>query len=226
MTFQAILWDCDGVLIDSELLACKVVADYYTRAGYSLTASEYIERFAGHSRAQIAGIIRQETGEDLAAAIDWTHEDALLKTLFEAQLQPVAGVTHLLQQVSARKILMAVACGSALGRLEHSLKLTRLWDLLASHIYSTEQVARGKPAPAIFLFAADKLGVSPSRCLVVEDAQHGVRAGKAAGMTVYGFTGASHCSPEWGASLQQAGADAVFSDMPSLGGSTRVIGKQ
>jgi beta-phosphoglucomutase-like phosphatase (HAD superfamily) len=78
-------------------------------------------------------------------------------------------------------------------------------------------VARGKPAPAIFLFAADKLGVSPSRCLVVEDAQHGVPAGKAAGMTVYGFTGASHCSPEWGASLQQAGADAVFSDMPSLG---------
>jgi beta-phosphoglucomutase-like phosphatase (HAD superfamily) len=88
MTFQAILWDCDGVLIDSELLACKVVADYYTRAGYSLTASEYIERFAGQSRAQIAGIIRQETGEDLAAAIDWTHEDALRKALFEAQLQP------------------------------------------------------------------------------------------------------------------------------------------
>jgi HAD superfamily hydrolase (TIGR01509 family) len=216
VTFQAILWDCDGVLIDSELLACKVVTDFYTRAGYSLTASEFFGRFAGQSRAQIAAIIGQETGEDLAAAIDWAQEDAARKALFEERLQPVAGVTHLLERASTRKLLMAVASGSGLGRLEHSLKLTRLWDLLAPHIYSSEQVARGKPAPDIFLFAADKLGVSPSRCLVVEDGQHGARAGKAAGMTVYGFIGGSHCSREWGVSLQQAGADAVFSDMPSL----------
>jgi len=216
MMFQAILWDCDGVLIDSELLACKVAADCYTRAGYSLTALEYIERFFGKNRAQIAAIIRQETGEDLAAAIDWTQVDAARRTLFEAQLEPVAGVTHLLQQASARKFLMAVASGSGLGRLEHSLKLTGLWDILAPHIYSTEQVARGKPAPDIYLFAAGKLGVSPSRCLVIEDSQHGTHAGTAAGMTVFGFTGASHCSPDLGASLQEAGADAVFSDMLSL----------
>ena len=216
MMFQAILWDCDGVLIDSELLACKVVADCYTRAGYSLTALEYIERFFLKSRAQIAAIIRQETGEDLAAAIDWTQVGSARRTLFEAQLEPVAGVTHLLQQASARKFLMAVVSGSGLGRLEHSLKLTGLWDFLAPHIYSTEQVARGKPAPDIYLFAAEKLGVSPSRCLVIEDSQHGTHAGKAAGMTVYGFTGAGHCSPDLGASLQDAGADAVFSDMPSL----------
>jgi len=158
MMFQAILWDCDGVLIDSELLACKVAADCYTRAGYSLTALEYIERFFGKSRAQIAAIIRQETGEDLAAAIDWTQLDAARRTLFEAQLEPVAGVTHLLQQASARKFLMAVASGSGLGRLEHSLKLTGLWDLLAPHIYSTEQVGRGNPAPDIYLFAAVRLG--------------------------------------------------------------------
>jgi HAD superfamily hydrolase (TIGR01509 family) len=216
MMFRAILWDCDGVLIDSELLACKVAADCYSRAGYFLTALEYIERFFGQSRAQIAAIIRQETGEDLPAAIDWMKTDAARRTLFEAQLEPVAGVTHLLQQAAARKILMAVASGSGLGRLEHSLKLTGLWDLLAPHIYSTEQVARGKPAPDIYVFAADKLGVSPSRCLVIEDSRHGVHAGKAARMTVYGFTGGGHCSPELGASLQEAGADAVFSEMPSL----------
>jgi HAD superfamily hydrolase (TIGR01509 family) len=214
--FQAILWDCDGVLIDSELLACKVVADCYTRAGYSLTASEYIERFFGQSRAQVAATIRQETGEDLATNIDWTQVDAARMTAFEVHLQAVAGVTRLLQQASARKLLMAVASGSGLERLEHSLKLTGLWDLLAPHIYSTEQVTRGKPAPDIYLFAADKLGVSPSHCLVIEDTEHGTLAGKAAGMTVYGFTGGSHCSPGLGASLQQVGADAVFSDMPSL----------
>src|SRR5262249_6416223 len=125
--YQAILWDCDGVLIDSELLACKVAADYYTRAGYFLTALGYIERFFGQSRAQIAAIIRQETGVDLAAAINWAQVDAARRTLFEAQLDSVAGVTHLLQQASARKFPMAVASGSGLGRLEHSLKLTGLW---------------------------------------------------------------------------------------------------
>jgi len=100
--------------------------------------------------------------------------------------------------------------------LEHSLKLTGLWDLFVPHIYSTEQVARGKPAPDIYLFAAGKLGVSPSRCLVIEDSQHGTHAGKAAGKTVYGFTGADHGSPDLGASLQDAWAEADFSDMPSL----------
>jgi beta-phosphoglucomutase-like phosphatase (HAD superfamily) len=111
---------------------------------------------------------------------------------------------------------MAVASGSGLERLEHSLKLTRLWDLFAPHIYSTEQVANGKPAPDIYLFAANKLGVNPSQCLVIEDSEHGACAGKAAGMTVYGFTGGSHCNRAWDVRLQQAGADAVFSDMPSL----------
>jgi beta-phosphoglucomutase-like phosphatase (HAD superfamily) len=216
MTFDAILWDCDGVLIDSELLACKLAADYYTRVGYSLSATDYIRRFAGQSRAQIAVIIRQETGMDLAAAIDWTQVDAARRALFEEQLQPIAGVSDLLQQASTRKLLMAVASGSGLGRLEHSLRLTRLWGFLTPHIYSTEQVERGKPEPDIFLFAAGRLSAQAHRCLVVEDAEHGTRAGKAAGMTVYGFTGASHCSPDWGASLQKAGADAIFSDMPTL----------
>lgn len=214
--FQAILWDCDGVLIDSELLACRVVADRYTRAGYSLTASDYIERFFGQSRAQVAAIIRQETGTDLAAAIDWREADAARIRVFEAHLQAVAGVARLLQRALARKLLMAVASGSGLKRLEHSLKLTGLWDLLAPHIYSTEQVTRGKPAPDIYLFAADKLGVSPSHCLVIEDTEHGTLAGIAAGMTVYGFTGGSHCNASLGAKLQKVGAVAVFSDMPRL----------
>jgi HAD superfamily hydrolase (TIGR01509 family) len=222
MTFRAIVWDCDGVLIDSELLACKVVADCYTRAGYSLTASEYIERFFGQSRVGVAAIIRQETGEDLAAAVDWAQVDAARKAAFEGNLRAVQGVMHLLQQAFARKIRMAVASGSELERLEHSLKLARLWDLLAPHIYSTEQVTRGKPAPDIYLFAANKLGVHPSECLVIEDSQHGTIAGKTAGMTVYGFIGGSHCSPGLGVRLQRAGADAVFSDMPSLQAALRL----
>src|SRR5262245_7377565 len=117
MTFRAIVWDCDGVLIDSELLACKVVADCYTRAGYSLTASEYIERFFGQNRSQIAAIIRAETGEDLAAAVNWTEVDAARKSVFETQLEAVPGVDSLLHHAAALNFPMAVASSSELGRL-------------------------------------------------------------------------------------------------------------
>jgi HAD superfamily hydrolase (TIGR01509 family) len=216
MSFQAIIWDCDGVLLDSELLACGVSAAFYTSAGYPLTAAEYICRFFGQSRAQIAAAIMEETGRDLASAIDWTRKEAAREALFEAELRAIAGIEDVLKEVSGRRLPMAVASGSSLGRLEHSLRLVGLWDYLAPHIYSSEQVARGKPAPDIHLLAAARLGVPAERCLVVEDAEHGTRAGKAAGMTVYGFTGASHCTSETADGLRAAGADAVFSDSTAL----------
>jgi HAD superfamily hydrolase (TIGR01509 family) len=214
--FRAIIWDCDGVLIDSELLACRVAAEYYTRAGYPLTASEYIRRFAGRSRAQIADVIRQETGSDFAAAIDWTRKEADRQALFDLELQAVPGIRELIAQVATRRIPMAVASGSSLRRLEHSLKLVRLWQYFDPYIYSTEQVARGKPSPDVFLHAAESLGIAADQCLVIEDAEHGIRAGKAAGMTVYGFIGASHCTPEWDLYLRAAGADDVFFNVGDL----------
>jgi len=216
MKFRAIIWDCDGVLIDSEILACRVVAEYYTRAGFPLTMSEYIRRFAGRSERQIADVIKQETGRDLAASIDWTRKEADREALFEAELRAVTGINELLAQVTARRVPMAVASGSSLKRLEHSLKLVRLWDYFDPHIYSTEQVARGKPSPDVFLHAAEGLGIRPDKCLVVEDGEHGTRAGKAAGMTVYGFIGASHCTPEWDQYLRSAGADDVFCNVSDL----------
>jgi HAD superfamily hydrolase (TIGR01509 family) len=178
--------------------------------------SEYIRRFAGRSETQIADIIRQETGRDLAASIDWTRKEADREALFEAELRAVAGMNELLPQIAARQVPMAVASGSSLKRLEHSLKLVRLWDYFDPHIYSTEQVARGKPSPDIYLHAAEGLGIGADKCLVVEDAEHGTRAGKAAGMTVYGFIGASHCTPEWDHYLRSAGADDVFCNVSDL----------
>jgi HAD superfamily hydrolase (TIGR01509 family) len=216
MKFEAIIWDCDGVLIDSEVLACSVSADFYSRAGYPLTASEYFRRFAGQSVAQIAAAIRQETGRDLASAIDWTDKEAVREALFEAELRAVAGIVELLADLQTRRLPMAIASGSSLRRLQHSLGVAGLWDTFAPHVYSSEQVARGKPAPDVFLLAADKLGVAADRCLVVEDSHHGAQAGKAAGMTVYGFAGASHCTPETADILRLAGADAVFADMVAL----------
>ena len=216
MKFDAIIWDCDGVLIDSEVLACRVSADFYTRAGFPLTAPEYIRRFAGQSVAQIAATVRNETGKDLTSTIDWTRKDAVREALFEAELFAVAGIEELLADLRARRLPMAVGSGSSLRRLEHSLRVARLWDTFAPHVYSTEQVARGKPAPDVFLLAAEKLGINADRCLVVEDSHHGTHAGKTAGMTVYGFVGASHCTPETADNLRAAGADAVFADMGAL----------
>jgi HAD superfamily hydrolase (TIGR01509 family) len=216
MSFQAIIWDCDGVLLDSEVLACGVSAAFYTAAGFPLTASDYIRRFAGQSRAQIAAAIMEETGKDLASAIDWTRKEADREALFESELRAVTGIEEVLKEASAWRLPAAVASGSSLRRLKHSLTLTGLWDYFAPHIYSSEQVVRGKPAPDIYLLAAARLGVCAERCLVVEDAEHGTRAGKAAGMTVYGFTGASHCTYETADSLRAAGADAVFSDSAAL----------
>src|SRR5262245_10937931 len=117
MNFHAIIWDCDGVLIDSEILACRVASEHYTRPGFPVTTSAYIRRFAGHSKAQIAATIRQETGKDLAAAIDWTQKEADREALFEAELRAVSGIVELLEQLRARRLPMAVASGSSLRRL-------------------------------------------------------------------------------------------------------------
>ena len=216
MKFQAIIWDCDGVLIDSEILACRVASEHYTRAGFPLTTSDYIRRFAGHSRAQIAAAIRQETGKDLAASIDWAQKRVDREALFEAELRAVSGIDEVLEQASKHLLPMAVASGSSLGRLKHSLDLTGLWEYFDPHIYSTEQVTRGKPSPDVYLLAAERLDVSPRHCLVIEDSEHGARAGKAAGMTVYGFIGASHCTPDSAEHLRAAGADNVFSTVVDL----------
>ncbi len=216
MKFDAIIWDCDGVLIDSEVLACGISAEFYTHAGYPMTAADYLRRFMGLSRAQIDDAIRQETGRDLAFDIDWTRRDAEREALFEAELKAIAGIEGLLAEMRALSLPMAIGSGSSLKRLEHSLRLVKLWDAFAPHVYSSEQVARGKPAPDIYLLAAEKLRVAPARCLVIEDGVHGTHAGKAAGMTVYGFTGGSHCTPATAGDLRTAGADAVFADVATM----------
>ncbi|MFV0296660.1 MAG: HAD family hydrolase [Hyphomicrobiaceae bacterium] len=220
MTFKAIIWDCDGVLIDSEVLACRIAAEFYTRAGYPLSMIDFARRFAGQSKLQIADIIRQETGKDLASRIDWTQEDAAREALFETELQTVPGVRDFLSHASFRDIPMAIASGSSLKRLEHALKLVDLWNRFHPHIYSSEIVHRGKPSPDIFLYAAAQMAIAPHDCLVIEDAAHGVQAGKAAGMTVIGFTGARHCTAEWPELLRNAGADEVYGSMDDLSAGT------
>jgi HAD superfamily hydrolase (TIGR01509 family) len=217
MKYKAIIWDCDGVLIDSEKLACGASVGILAELGYSIPAEEYIERFMGKNDRQIFSEIAQETGLQLEENFPYDKLRTQVKQCFEESLKETPGISAVLQSFSA--LPMAVASGSSTARLAHSLTLTNLAGHFNGHVYSVELVKNGKPAPDVFLYAAQKLGIAPKDCLVVEDSIHGIAAAKAAGMDVFAYTGGSHMSAKLKQSVINAAPGRVFSDMrllPSL----------
>lgn len=215
---QAIIWDCDGCLIDSEPIACSIAAAHYTRAGFTIDAQGYIDRFAGKRGGDIAQEINNELGsglgDELLRRVD--HEKLKAETLaaFESDLKPVSGIHDVL--AALQTMPMAIASGSGMQRLDVSLSVTGLKPYFPEHVYSAELVEQGKPAPDIFLYAAEKLNVSPHACLVIEDGPSGVTGACAAGMQVFGFIGASHGSQALAGRLKAAGAHDVLSDIAVL----------
>jgi HAD superfamily hydrolase (TIGR01509 family) len=215
MGFEAILWDCDGCLIDSEHIACGLYARLLSSAGYAITTEDFILRFCGQSKNHIFSTILQDSGMDYRQHIDAPDKKDLLRLAFEQNLKPITDIQGTLDQLF---VPMAIASGSEYERLNHSLKVAKLYDRFFPHIYSSSSVSRGKPQPDIFLYAANKLGVTAHNCLVIEDSHNGVRAGKAAGMTVFGFTGGSHILDKkvHADDLYKLGADHVFHHMTDL----------
>lgn len=213
--FKAILWDCDSCLIDSETIACGHAADLLTQAGYPISTQDYVIRFAGQGKAHIFDTIQKESGLDLRNTIDRNEKIKQRNELFRAHLKEIEGISDVLDTLT---LPMAIASGSEMDRLEFTLQLTNLYDRFLPHIYSSTLVKNGKPAPDIFLYAADKLGIVPEECLVIEDSENGVRAGIAANMTVFGFTGGSHVPNKQvhAAKLSALGAHHVFDDMREL----------
>lgn len=138
---------------------------------------------------------------------------ALAREAFERELRPIPGVEAALTRL---RVPRCVASSTEPVALRASLEHTGLWDSFAPHVFSASQVARGKPAPDLFLLAASTLGVAPSRCTVVEDSPFGCAAGAAAGMRVLGFVGGGHCGPEHADALREAGATLVFEEMEVL----------
>ncbi|QDG75486.1 HAD family phosphatase [Labrenzia sp. PHM005] len=216
MTFEAILFDCDGVLVDSEKIYVEVEREHLARIGLSYSLDEYMGRFQGLA------------GADFFATLDADHRalgkgplpetfgpelDAATMERIDRELDEIAGIKSLLDAHNGPR---AVASSSRLQRLIHKLKHTGLHDYFTPHIYSGEQVANGKPAPDLFLFAASKLAVTPERCLVIEDSANGIKAGLAAGMTVWGFVGGGHSHDGHADSLHQAGAHRVVDSHDSL----------
>jgi HAD superfamily hydrolase (TIGR01509 family) len=209
-----IIFDCDGVLVDSELISCRADAETLTRHGYPISADQVLRRFLGVSDREARLIVEVEIGRNLPDDFEAQVKAATLN-LYAGELQAIA---HVGAAISAIKLPKCVASSGTPEKIRHGLTCAALYDQLAPNIFSATQVKRGKPAPDLFLFAAEQMKASPARCVVIEDSVPGVTGACAAGMVVLGFFGGSHCGPEHAALLRAAGAARTFDDMRELPG--------
>ena len=212
MPIDLIIFDCDGVLVDSEVISCRAHANMLTKHGYPITSEQVSERFLGRSTKQANLEIETELGRKLPEAYHDDLRDELFRT-FEADLEAIRGIHDVLDAVTQR---VCVASSGSHPRMQVSLGSTGLYERLAPNIFSSSQVANGKPAPDLFLLAACMMQADPSRCIVIEDSPLGVEAGRAAGMRVIGFAGASHATEDLAQVLAAAGADRVIRAMREL----------
>jgi HAD superfamily hydrolase (TIGR01509 family) len=204
-----IIFDCDGVLVDSELLSCQCLSDELSEFGISLTLAQSLELFLGRSTSAVTRHYR-ELGKVVPVDFAVRLKSRVLSA-FEKALHPIPDVDTVL---SGLRVPYCVASSSDLDRVALSLKVASLASHFGDRIYTAQMVNHGKPAPDLFLYAAEKMGVQPARTLVIEDSVSGVQAAKAAGMTVWGFVGGSHYRGRDGqAILSGAGADRVFAQM-------------
>lgn len=212
MPTDLIIFDCDGVLVDSEVLSCDVHADMLTRHGYPISPADVQARFLGRSAKEAKLEIEREMGRALP---DHYHVaiKAEMTRVFTERLQAVPQVDDVLRRLTRKK---CVASSGTPERIRSSLTLTGLIGHFGPHIYSAAQVEHGKPAPDLFLFAAAQMGVPPGRCLVIEDSVPGVVGAAAAGMAVAGFCGGGHCGADHATALRQAGATVIFAEMAQV----------
>jgi HAD superfamily hydrolase (TIGR01509 family) len=210
--FDLIIFDCDGVLVDSEVISCRAHSETLTRHGYPITPDQVLRRFLGVSDREARLMIEAEIGRKLPDDFEAQVKHATLR-FYQGDLQAIANVGD---AIAAIDLPRCVASSGTPEKIRHGLTCAELYDLLSPHIFSATQVDRGKPAPDLFLFAAEQMKVAPGRCVVIEDSVPGVVGACAAGMTVLGFFGGSHCTPGHAELLHAAGAAVTFDDMRQL----------
>lgn len=186
--FDLIIFDCDGVLIDSEIISAKMLIAELALNGVQIDLDYVARHFLGRSYPVVLKQIRAEFGLDLPEDFEARYRERLLAA-FERDLRVMPHVSNVLQSLD---LPWCVATSSSRPRAERSLEIAGLRGLVGERLYTASQVSHGKPAPDLFLLAAEKMGVPPARCLVIEDSLNGIRAGLAAGMEVWRFTGGSH----------------------------------
>ena len=203
---RLVIFDCDGVLIDSEPIANRVLVEQLRKVGIVLSESEVMCRFIGRTRDQCLALASEMAGRDLPErfAEDW---DAALFTAMRSEVKAVPGVMEVLRQL---RIPYCVASNGMLPRMRIALEAAGLLPFFQGRLFSATQVANPKPAPDLFLHAAEAMNAPPAGCVVVEDTTTGVRAARAARMTAFGYAGCSHADA---ATLEREGAVAVFDDM-------------
>ena len=207
-----LIFDCDGVLVDSEVIAHQTLLDAIAPLGLTIPLEESFALFSGRSLKDTLGIIEQLLGRPLPG--DFLDQSRrLLFGRFRQSLKPVPGVVD---AISALPYGRCVASSSSFDRLRLALEVTGLAQLFGAHVFSATQVPLGKPAPDLFLFAARQMGAKPAHCIVIEDSMLGVEAGRAAGMRVIGFAGAGHATVTLSDNLSAAGADRVIRTMRDL----------
>ncbi|MFD6517046.1 HAD family hydrolase [Rhodococcus sp. NPDC060176] len=182
------IFDCDGVLVDTERIALRVQVRIGTELGWPLTDSEAIARFTGHSLASIETVVKARLGEKLAAT--WVELfDLYHRAEVDNGLEHIAGVPRVLAELAEMNISTCVASGGTHEKMKHTLGRTGLYKLFVGRIFSVTEVDRGKPAPDLFLHAAQSMGVPASSCVVIEDSYPGVVAARAAGIHCFAFAG-------------------------------------
>jgi len=211
-----VIFDCDGVLVDSEPLSVRVLVEALNRHGVDMAEEEAYQRFLGRSLATMRQVMDEEYGFHTGPEfLEGLRID--LYDLFKTDLQPIPGIAETLDALALLNLPRCVASSSQPERIRLSLAITGILDKLEPHIFSASMVKNGKPAPDLFLHAADQMGVAPEKCIVIEDSPAGIEAAHRAGMTVFAFTGGSHaCVPGYRERIDELSPDAVFDAMPDL----------
>ena len=210
---RLVIFDCDGVLVDSEPLAMRVLLDGLAEAGYAIDEATAYERFLGRSLAAMQAILRDDFGFELPAE---RLEGMRLRLfgLYRRELSAMPGVADALDRL---RVPFCVASSSQPDRIRISLEVVGLLPRFEARLFSAAMVAQGKPAPDLFLYAAQQMGVPPGYCLVIEDSAPGIEAAQRAGMRVFGFLGGGHAGrPGYRERLAVLAPERLFDDMRRL----------
>lgn len=201
---ELVIFDCDGVLVDSESIVCRILAEEMNKLGMETTAEELDEQFSGRPARDCLLEIETRYGGPLPDAY-FGNTERRIREAFHSELQPIAGIEDLLDHLLQVNLRSCVASSGSHEKMQLTLNRTGLYEYFDGRIYSADDVARGKPHPDLFLHAAQSMGVEPQHCLVVEDSIAGVTAAVAAGMPVVGYSNHPVRAPQ----LERAGARVV-----------------
>ncbi len=213
MSTDLLIFDCDGVLVDSEPISMSVLLETLSGQGLVIDPAEAYEQFLGRSLTTIAEILLHT----YRLALSHAALDQMRLKLYDRFRKELKATPRIEATLAAIPIARCVASSSQLERIRLALEVTELRGLFEPNIFSASMVTQGKPAPDLFLYAAHAMSVAPERCLVIEDSPAGIAAAKNAGMRAFGFVGASHAGPAGlGRALERTGASVVFHDMQQL----------